>query len=285
MSTTDHPVPPDEVPPRAGPPDLVPVGRRDGLRPAIAVVAVAALLFALAVWKPWESSASSARTPSTVPPSAAGALLPAITSRPDGAGRPASAATPAAPTFAGLDLSVMGTLDPHGAWGVAVGYVSNEQFDLAARGTPVVTPAVRWLAVKPGQTSPGPVVDPPGGTSVALAVTWPALPSPKEPVSLRLFQSSDPSSDPTPGTEVQLGTTLDQVVGSGAGPTPDTSIGSGRFFIPPALSEDVVAWPNTGWPASWPSHGWPAGRYEFRVDLGDGESVTLPFVIAFGRAS
>jgi hypothetical protein len=283
MRTADHPIPPDEGPLRAGPPDLAPVGRRDGLRPTIAVVVAVALVLALAVWKPWESSASSANAPLVVPPGAAGALLPAITSRPDNTGPPASAATPAAAAFAGLDLSAMGTVDPHGAWGVAVGYVSKEQFDIAARGTPIVTPADRWLAVEPGQAAPGPVVDQAGGTSVALAVTWPALPGQKEPVSLRLFRSSGPSSDPTPGTEVQLGTTLDEVVGSGAGATPHGGIGSGRFFTPPALSEDVVAWPNTGWPASWPSHGWPAGRYEFRVDLGDGESVTLPFVIAFGR--
>ena len=170
--------------------------------------------------------------------------------------------------------------------------MSKEQFDIAARGTPIVTPAVSWQLIEPGQASPGPVVDHPGGTSVAIAATWPALPSAAQPLSLRLFRfvptdrgpSSGQSSNPTAGGEVELGTTLDQVVGSSAGATQARSIGSGRFFIPPALSEDVVAWPNTGWPASWPSHGWPAGTYEFQVDLADGDSVTLPFVIASGRA-
>ncbi len=278
MGTTD-PLPPDGSARPDDPPDLVRVGRPGRPRPTIAVVVAVALLLALAVWKPWESGASPAQAPSTVPPDAAGALLPAITSRPDDAARP----TPAAPTFAGLDLSQMGTVDPHAAWGVAVGTVSNAQFDVAAHGTPIVTPAVSWRPIDPGQASPGPVVDPPDGTSVALAVTWPALPSAKEPVSLRLFRSSDPSSKPTPGAEVQLGTTLDEVVGSGAAATPAATIGSGRFFVPPALAEGVVAWPNTGWPASWPSHGWPPGRYEFQVDLIDGDRVTLPFVIASGR--
>ena len=292
MSTTDHPVPPDEGPLRAGPPDLVPVGRRGGRAPLIAVVVAVALLVALATWKPWEPGASSARAPSTAPPGAAIGLLPAITSRPEGAAGPTAAATPPAPTYAGLDLSVMGTVDPHDAWGVAVGYVSKEQFDVAAHGTPIVTPAVSWQLVEPGQASPGPVVDPPGDTSIAIAATWPTLPGAAQPVSLRLFRflptdrgpSSGPSSKPTATAEVALGTTLDEVVGSAAAATPAASVGSGRFFIPPALSQDVVAWPNSGWPASWPSHGWPAGRYEFQVALDDGGSITLPFVIASGRA-
>src|SRR6476646_4427654 len=127
MSTTGHPVPPDEGPLRAGPPDLVPVGRRDAWRPTIAVVVAVAVLLALAVWKPWESGMSSAHASSTVPPDAAGTLPPAVTSRSGNATQPALAATPPAPTFAGLDLSRMGTVDLHGAWGVAVGYVSKEQ--------------------------------------------------------------------------------------------------------------------------------------------------------------
>ncbi|HEY2888153.1 MAG TPA: hypothetical protein VGJ17_06025 [Candidatus Limnocylindrales bacterium] len=291
MGTTDQPLPPEERLLRAGPPDLIRVERRDGRRPAIAVTVAAALIVALAVWKPWEPGAGPARALSTVGPGAAGALLPAVTFGPDTPTRSATAAASEVPTYAGLDLSVMGTVDPHADWGVALGYVSQDQFDLAAHGTPIVAPVVTWQPVAQGRTSPGPILDRPGLTAVAIAATWPALASSAQPVSLRLIRfrnvdggpSGGRSSEPAAAVEIPLTTTLDEVVGSGVAATSAATMRSGRFFIPPALSEDVVAWPNTGWPTNWQSHGWPAGRYEFDVAFADGGTVELPFVIAFGR--
>jgi hypothetical protein len=284
MTASDQPRPPDEGTMRPGPPELVRVGRRNGFRPAIAVVAVVAVLLAVAVWKPWEPGGSAAATRSTISPGAAGALLPAITGRPDGSVAPARAPSPSALTFAGLDLSVMGSRDPHDAWGVAVGYVSQIQFDSAVGGhKPTVTPVVSWELIEPGHAGPGPVLDHPGVTSVAIAATWPSLSSATQPVTVRLFRFwhtdpgplSGPSSNPVAGVEVPLGATLDDLVGTAASANPSRGLRSGAFFMPSVTPNSV---------STWPGAGWPAGMYTVELDLVDGDHVSLPFVIGSAAA-
>jgi hypothetical protein len=289
MGTSDRPRLPDETMLRLGPPELERVGRRGGFRPAIAAVAIVALLLGFAVWKPWEPG-SAAVPRSSVPPDAAGGLLPAVTGRPGVSVAPAPTPTPRAPTFAGLDLSLMGTTDPHHAWGVAIGYVSQAQFDAAAHGAPIVTPAVGWELVDPARPWPAPTLDHPDVTTVAIAATWP---SGIRPSGIRLVRFGDPSavvlgrpsSGLLVGVDVPVGDRLVDVVGADTGASPLPGFGSGSFYTPAGLGSDVVAWPGLGWPASWPAHGWPAGVYAFEVDLGGTTQVTLPFVIAAGRAS
>ena len=75
MGTTDRPGQPDDPLMRPGPPDLIRVGRRDGFRPAIAVVVVVAVLLAVAIWKPWETSRGGAAQP-TLPSDVGGGLIP-----------------------------------------------------------------------------------------------------------------------------------------------------------------------------------------------------------------
>ncbi|HEY8817814.1 MAG TPA: hypothetical protein VIM25_03235 [Candidatus Limnocylindrales bacterium] len=56
-------------------------------RRALVLVVAVVLLIAIAIWKPWEGG-SAGTVQSTVPPGAAGSLLPAIT------GGPASETSP-----------------------------------------------------------------------------------------------------------------------------------------------------------------------------------------------
>ena len=284
MTASDQPGPPDEGTLRPGPPELVRVGRRNGFRPAIAAVAIVAVLLAVAVWKPWEPGKGPAAARSTIPPDAAGGLLPAITGRPGASDVAAPTPSPSALTFAGLDLSVMGTHDPHDAWGVAVGYVSQIQFDNALGGRkPTVTPVVSWELIEPGHAWPGPVLDHPGVTSVAIAATWPGFPSATQPVTVRLFRFwhtdpgplSGPSSSPVAGVEVPLGATLDDLVGTAAGANPSGEPRSGAFFMPFVTPDSV---------STWPGAGWPAGMYSVELDLADGDHYSVPFVIGSGAA-
>ena len=129
-----------------------------GRRSAIAGVVAIALLLALAVWKPWEERVATrpAATPSV---DGAAGLIPADTDRAGVADAAGPVRSPAAPTFAGLDLSMMGAIDPHDAWGVAIGYVSQAQFDIAAHAVPTVTPVVSWELVDPAKPWPGPTLD------------------------------------------------------------------------------------------------------------------------------
>jgi hypothetical protein len=287
MGTIDRPGSPDDGTVRPGPPELVRVGRSDGWRPAIGAVVVVSVLLAVAVWKPWEAGSGSAVARSTIPPDAAGGLVPAVTEHPGESGAFAPTPLPPAPTFAGLDLSVMGTTDPHDAWGVAVGYVSQTQFDIAAHSDRIVTPVVSWQRIEPGHALPGPVLDHPAVTSVAIAATWPGG---TRPVAVRLvsFGAAGPRAAGSPGldgTDVPLGDWLGDLVGTVPGATPPPAIGSGRFYIPFVVPEDVVAWPGEGWPASWPTHGWARRSYAFEMVLDGGQTVRLPFVIGAGTGS
>ncbi len=269
---------------RPVPAELERVGRRGGFRPAIAAVAIVAVLLAVAVWKPWEPGSAGA-TRSTVPPDAAGALLPAVTEHPSASAVPAAVSSPTAPTFAGLDLSLMGTIDPHDAWGVAIGYVSHAQFDAVALGASIVTPVASWQLIDPAKPWPPPTLDHPAVTTVAIAATWP---SGIRPVGIRLIRFGGPgtvppgrpSASPPPGVEIPVGDRLLDVVGTVTGASPRPGPDSGWFYTPAGLTSDVVAWPGLGWPASWPTHGWPAGVYAFEVDLARDGRVSLPFVIA-----
>src|SRR6478752_2575855 len=285
METGDQPRLPDQGLLRPGPPELERVGRRGGYRPAIVAVAVVALLLGVAVWKPWEPGSTANPRPSVPPAAAAGGLLPAVTGRPDASVAPASTPTPTAPTFAGLDLSLMGTIDPHDAWGVAIGYVSQAQFDIAAHAAPIVTPVVSWELIDPTKPWPAPTLDHPDVTTIAIAATWPSA---IRPTAIRLIRfggpkavpAVGPSSSPSSGQDVPVGEPLLDVVGTDTSASPSPGLGSGWFFIPPGLTSDVVAWPGLGWPASWPSHGWAPGVYAFEIDTAGTTRVSLPFVIA-----
>jgi len=281
MGTTDRPGPPDDPLIRPGPPDLVRVGRRDGFRSAFVAVVAVALLLGVAVWKPWETT-GGATAHGTLRPDAGGGLVPAITERPADPDTPDPVPSPSAPTFSGLNLSVMGASDPHDAWGVALAYVSQIQLDNARLGgAPFVTPVVSWELIEPGHAMPGPVLDHRAVTSVAVAATWP---TDVRPVSIHLYTfgplgplpSPRRSAAPSLGSEVLLPPTLEQLLHGSISTPPLGALGSGAFFM---------SSPVPGLPTSWADHGWPPGRYAFIVDLGGGHQVSLPFVIAATLAS
>lgn len=185
-------------------------------------------------------------------------------------------------TFARLDLAILGTFDPPAAWGVAVAYVSRTQFDDAALGgSPTVTPVVSWESIEPGRRAPGPTLDQPDVTSVAVAATWPLE---MRPLAIRLVSFgpphptplSRPGSSPARGLEVALGTPLATLVRPEAGASAASGLVSGAFFLPsPTRSGD---------PAGWLGNGWPTGAYAFEVELEAGLRVTLPFTIGASAA-
>ncbi len=255
--------------------ELVRVGRRNGWRPAFLAVAVLAVLLTAAIWKPWEGGRPAIATgPSPVPAATRGGLLPATTGGPgvtDGSpGAPRSTVA----TFFGLDLEIMGTSDPHAAWGVAVAYVSRPQIDNAIAGrSPTVTPVVSWELIDPGGGL-GPTLDHPGTVSVAIAATWP---SGTRPLAVRAFFTpynagiaTGPEPRPAAGIEVGLDGPLSSLLGTAA--SPEAGPTSGSFFLPPAK----VA---SGGPASWIGHGWAAGDYVLDVELEGGARMDLPFAI------
>ena len=240
MDTTD-PLPPDGSARPEDPPDLVRVGRPGRPRPTIAVVVAAALLFALAVWKPWDSGASPARAPSTVPPDAAGALLPAITSRPDDAARRRPRPRRRRRRIAGLDLSSDGNCRSARRLGsrrrIPCRRSSSTSRRTARRSSPQPPAGSPSSRARP-RRDPSSIA--PGGTSVAIAATWPALPSAEEPVSLRLFRylpaergpSSGPPAHRWPKPRSGSGPRWTRSSGPAAAATPAATLGSGRFFIP-----------------------------------------------------
>ena len=83
--TPNEPTPgPDRAAPRAGPPPRKPAsgpGRNIAMRRLLVVVIGLIFLLVVAIWKPWETG-SGGTGRSTIPPGAAGSLLPAITSDP-----------------------------------------------------------------------------------------------------------------------------------------------------------------------------------------------------------
>lgn len=259
-------------------PALVSVGRRDGWRPALVLVVVVAVLLAAAVWKPWEGARPVAgTTPTQLPGGSEGGLLPPITSGPQPTDAP-EATTPLTPTtFAGLDLEIMGTADPHAAWGVAVAYVSRTQFDNAAsRRSPTVTPVVSWELIEPGRSAPGPTLDHPAVTSIAVAATWPAG---IRPQAVRLFYVGPSDLGPfgrpipsrVPAHEFDLGPPLATLVQVAAGRSPAAAVSSGAFYLASSTPPDD--------PAAWIGNGWPAGTYQFQVVVDGGVPRALPFTI------
>jgi hypothetical protein len=278
MGPIDDPRTTDGDPALAGQPELVRVGRRNGWRPAVLAVVVVAALLAAAVWKPWEPAPSVAGAgPSAGPAGAGGAPLPTITSGPSASGTPAPTAVPTPPTFAGLDLAIMGRFDPHAAWGVSVAYVSRTKFDDATRrGSPTVTPDVNWKSIEPGTLLPGPMLDHPDVTSVAFAATWPAG---TRPLTIwvvsygppRPNPSTGPSRTTEPGQKVTLQRPIAAWLRVEAGQSAGSGLTSGAFFMP------SPAPPGTA--AEWPGHGWPAELYAFEIELEGGALVTLPFRI------
>jgi hypothetical protein len=255
-------------------PELVPVGRRDGWRPALAAVVVLALLLGAAVWKPWEGDRQMAAVPVQIPPGAGGGLVPALTSGPGETAASIATPRPTPATFGALNLEVMGTTDPHPAWGVAVAYVSRTQIDNATRrGSPTVTPVVSWELIEPDRPTPGPRLDHPNVTSVAIAATWPPG---TRAVAIRLFHTP---FGPGPGArqEVALGESLSGRVGQTASQDPGSAPTSGAFFVAPSRMQP-------GDPAAWLGRGWPSGAYRLEVQLEGGAHATLPFSIGASDA-
>lgn len=255
--------------------ELVSVGRRNGWRPALLGVTALAIVLTAAVWKPWEGGRpATATAPGPVPAGSRAGLLPATTSGPVATDGFTTGPAPTFATFFGLNLELMGSSDPHAAWGVAVAYVSRTQFDNAtAAGSSTVTPVVSWELIDPGGGL-GPTLDHPGTVSVAIAATWP---SGTRPLAVRASFTpynagiaTGPEPRPAAGTEVGLGEPLSSLLGTAAGP----GIGptSGSFFLPP-----VKVAPDD--PASWVGHGWAAGDYVLTVELEGGARMDLPFAI------
>jgi hypothetical protein len=84
VTSDETPARPGHTAPRAGPPPRRPArgpGRNIALRRLLVVVLGLLFLLVVAVWKPWETG-SGGTGRSTIPPGAAGSLLPAITSDP-----------------------------------------------------------------------------------------------------------------------------------------------------------------------------------------------------------
>ena len=251
------------------------MGQRNGWRPALLAISALAILVTAVIWKPWEAGRpASATATGPVPGASHGGLLPPTTSGPGAADAFPAGPVETFPTFAGLDLEIMDSSDPHAAWGVAVAYVSGTQIVNAMVGrSPTVTPVVSWELIDPGGGL-GPTLDHPGTTSIAIAATWPVA---IRPMAIRLFFtpynvgiSTGPDPRPPAGSELRLGVPLS--VRLGAAPSPGAGPTSGAFFLPPGpgLPHD---------PASWTGHGWAAGDYVLAVELGGGVRMDLPFAI------
>jgi hypothetical protein len=253
-----------------GAPELVRVSHAHGTSRAALLAVAAALLIGVAVWKPWEDGRPATRGPIGALPDASSVLIPAATSGP--AARLAPVGSPA-PTIAGLNLAVMGTADPHPAWGVAVAYVPRNQIDAAVlRGSPTVTPVVDWELIEPGRAAPGPVLDHPGVVSVAIAATWPPG---ARPLAIHLRSSPFPVASPSPrhgpAGEVALPPPLATWIETLSGETPGAGLGSGAFYLPAEKPPSD--------PEGWTGRGWPPGVYTLEVDMEGGARAILPFTI------
>jgi hypothetical protein len=159
----------------------------------------------------------------------------------------------------------MGTADPHTAWGVAVAYVSQRQFDVAKeRGAATVTPVVSWELIEPGESEPGSTLDHPGATSIGIAATWPrgTLPG-----AIRLFHA---------GEEIPLGGSLWNLLRDVPLQASELPIRSGDFYLPWSARPTQ--------PADWIGNGWPVGAYAFEVEIGPGVRKMLPFTLGGARS-
>ncbi len=271
----------------SGSPELVRVTRRTGMgRVVLLLVAVVSIGIVVSVGKPWVGPAAGGR-PTAAPGTVAGRGPGASPSGGAAASHPNANPTRAAtaprrpaqtppPTLAGLDLSVMGTADLHTGWGVAVAYVSRTQFANAlVRGTPTVTPVVSWELIAPDVALPGPTLDHPGVTTVAIAATWP---TDIRPVAVRLLDFGPPDAGSSPGLTAHppagRAVSLGDPVAPGAAIVPRRSAGHPRpgvFYL--------TARPVPFAMAGWPGHGWSGAIYAFEVELEGGRRVTLPFTI------
>ena len=281
---TDPPPSPSSGPDSEGSPALVRVGGRNGWRPALLVAGAVVVLLAAAIVKPWETGRPDLARSTPLPGGTDGGLLPAVTSGTAASGATRSAGPTASPsqlTFNGLDLAIMGSTDPHAAWGVAVAYVSRTQFVNAAAGrSPTITPVVSWQLIEMRFLASGPlldqppVLDHPGVTSIAIAATWPAE---ARPIAIRLFYVGPPGSQPTgrpapsATSEIKLGKSVATRLAIAGGGTPGAGAASGDFyFAPTTLATD---------PAGWVANGWPVGTYTFQVYVDGGVPRVLPFTI------
>jgi hypothetical protein len=147
-----------------------------------------------------------------------------------------------------------------------------------------------WSAVEPGRG----VEIPASGAAiatVALAVTWPGIPPPRE---VRLFYFGPRASSEKAGDargarkarEVELLRPLPRIVtlarrGGREHFHPSERVAwpylSGVLYLPPSG-------PLPARPRDWLSAGWPAGEYEFRVTRADGGIVHARFLLG-GSAS
>ncbi len=278
-------------------PRLERVGRRGRVDPAVAiVVVVAALGVAIASWKPWAASSSSAQPVAPAPVSST--REPAVAPRTEApalrTATPAprsSARTPAVPvsgtvTVAGLIWDATGERDRHQAWGVSMAYLPLGRIDdalvLHHSGVP---PSLRWSPATP-DAPPGKPLGAQGAPVVGLALTWPADVRPTK-VSLRFVGSSDgarwPSLARPVGRPVALTASLSLILRMafpGAREYLDSTawvpweLVPGTYFLPPdAHAGDIV---------DWLSAGWRPGRYEYDVTLADGRAVVVPFELDSG---
>jgi hypothetical protein len=246
----------------------------------VALVAIVALVGA-ATWKPWADPDDATTTPiGPVPAQAAAQSL--VTTTP----APTAEAVVLGPTgvqpIAALNLSTMGVADSHEGWGVSVAYLPITNIAVATRKRlPSVTPMVEWTAVEPDRPVELPAAVPAIAT-VAVAVTWPSSPPPR---NVRLFYLGR-APEASEGREVDLLRPLPRIVtlarrGGREHFHPSERVAwpylSGVFYLPPSGSLPAR-------PRDWLSSGWPAGEYEFRVTRADGGIVHARFLLG-GSAS
>ncbi len=243
-------------------PELVRVGGGRRLGPSVVVIVAAVVLVGAAIVKPWQASDQSAASAGPSASAVASHTEAALPSPdvPGGSAPGGSRPTPGVGSqlFHGLDLTFLGTYDPHPGWGVAVASVPTGELP-AATGAPPRVPVEDWHAVNPNAPGPGPTVDQSGSTTIAVAVTWPAGTQPTS-VGLDYLGLVAPSGSSRPDSSIGRARFL-------------WFRGSGAFYVAPAsvVPED---------PAGWLARGWPAGSYAFSVTRPDGSNAILYFSLS-----
>lgn len=236
---------------RSPAPMAVAAVRPGGRRRLVGSVIVGLAFVTAALWKPWPAGTAGPRPPSPVVAAPwAAAPGPVLVG-------------PATPS--GLDLSFIGPLDTHRAWGVAAAYVPRRVLrDALVAGRSTVVPVADWTLA--GAADPV-TLNHPDSIAVAVAVTWPSSVRPSS-VALLGVGGPRPLGDPLPALATRAGPApavrdaVDQVAWSAV---------SGAFFLPPTAPSGL---------AGWLGGGWPSGTYTFLVEMAGGGRILLPFRIA-----